>query len=153
MPSTSDEPGHSEQAPGPLTRVVRNGWVPSIALIVLIVALTLAFMAGSSAFKAEAERTGADAGPVAGQRMPAIEQPYSGQKPERPGDRGGWEQLALLGLIVAALGGGTLALMASSRRARRARTSSAPTRPATTASTSGSVPAPRPTSDGASPPM
>jgi hypothetical protein len=34
-----------------------------------------------------------------------IVQPNSGEAPEDPGDRGGWEQLALLGLIVVVVGG------------------------------------------------
>ncbi len=32
-----------------------------------------------------------------------IERPNTGHAPENPGDRGGWEQLSLLGLIIAAV--------------------------------------------------
>ena len=45
--------------------------------------------------------------------------PYGGAKPDRPGAPGGWEQLALLGLIVVAVGGGTAAMIHSGRKARR----------------------------------
>jgi hypothetical protein len=42
----------------------------------------------------------------AADRPPSIiVQPNSGKAPEDPGDRGGWEQLTLLGLIVLAVGG------------------------------------------------
>ena len=34
-----------------------------------------------------------------------IEQPNTGSAPENPGDRGGWEQLALMGLVLASLVG------------------------------------------------
>ena len=45
------------------------------------------------------------------ERPRAIERPYSGQEPTHPGDRGGWEQLVLLGVIVVAIGGGTAAVV------------------------------------------
>ena len=35
----------------------------------------------------------------------AIERPNQGQAPQSPGDRGGWEQLAILGLIIVAVAG------------------------------------------------
>ena len=47
-----------------------------------------------------------------------IERPEEGRAPEQPGDPGGWQQLALLGLIVAGLGTVTLLVWRSSRRAR-----------------------------------
>jgi hypothetical protein len=47
-----------------------------------------------------------DSQPRATDRPPSIiVKPNSGQAPEDPGDRGGWEQLALLGLIVVVIGG------------------------------------------------
>jgi hypothetical protein len=49
-----------------------------------------------------------------------ITRPEDGVAPEQPGDPGGWEQLALFGVIVAGLGAvGTLAWR-SSRKARAA---------------------------------
>ena len=47
-----------------------------------------------------------------------IERPEEGRAPEHPGDPGGWQQLALLGLVVAGLGTVTLLVWRSSRRAR-----------------------------------
>ena len=47
-----------------------------------------------------------------------IERPEEGRAPEHPGDPGGWQQLALLGLLVAGLGTVTLLVWRSSRRAR-----------------------------------
>jgi hypothetical protein len=42
--------------------------------------------------------------PAAGQPPSIIVKPNSGAAPEDSGDRGGWEQLALLGLMVSAIG-------------------------------------------------
>lgn len=55
------------------------------------------------------------------QQPSSLERPDYGRKPEHPGDPGGWEQLALLGLLIVALGGGTALVVRSSRRARRSR--------------------------------
>ncbi|HEX2575064.1 MAG TPA: hypothetical protein VHK88_01860 [Aquihabitans sp.] len=48
----------------------------------------------------------------------AIPQPGRGRAPERPGDRGGWEQLAILGVIVIAVTGIGLVIFRGGRRAR-----------------------------------
>ncbi|MGE3621790.1 MAG: hypothetical protein AB7L84_15145 [Acidimicrobiia bacterium] len=47
-----------------------------------------------------------------------IPRPNSGSEPTEAGDRGGALQLGLLGLLVAAVGGGGYALARQSRRAR-----------------------------------
>lgn len=47
-----------------------------------------------------------------------IPKPDSGKAPEDPGDRGGWAQLAILGVIVATLGGMGFALARGTRRSR-----------------------------------
>ena len=46
-----------------------------------------------------------------------IERPEEGRGPEQPGDPGGWQQLALLGVVVAGLGTVTVLVWRSSRRA------------------------------------
>ncbi|HET8895778.1 MAG TPA: hypothetical protein VFN04_00790 [Protaetiibacter sp.] len=51
--------------------------------------------------------------------MPALDLPDGGRTPTSPGDPGGWQQLALLGVLVVAIGGGAGALVLSSRRAKR----------------------------------
>lgn len=48
-----------------------------------------------------------------------IPEPNSGEAPEEAGDRGGGLQLAVFGLVVAALAGGAGAVVVQSRRARR----------------------------------
>jgi hypothetical protein len=47
-----------------------------------------------------------------------VERPEEGRAPEQPGDPGGSQQLALLGLVVAGIGTMTLLVWRSSRRAR-----------------------------------
>jgi hypothetical protein len=47
-----------------------------------------------------------------------ITRPEDGRAPQQPGDPGGWEQLALLGVIVLGLGTVGLLIWRSSRRAR-----------------------------------
>lgn len=47
-----------------------------------------------------------------------IPKPNSGEAPDEAGDRGGWAQLALLGMIVLALGGIGFAVARGSRRSR-----------------------------------
>lgn len=49
----------------------------------------------------------------------SISGPDYGQAPAHPGDPGGWEQLALGGLLTVVLAGGGLLLIRSSHRARR----------------------------------
>lgn len=50
-----------------------------------------------------------------------IARPNSGRAPENPGDRGGWEQLTLFGLIVAAMAGIGLAIFRGGAKARAGR--------------------------------
>jgi hypothetical protein len=52
------------------------------------------------------------------ERPSIIERPEEGRAPEQPGDPGGWQQLALLGLVMAGLGTVALLVWRSSRRAR-----------------------------------
>lgn len=94
-------------------------------IVVIIVAMTLFFALNARYFKPQngSQVVGASNGP-------SLDRPYAGKEPSRPGDRGGWEQLALLGLIVVALGGGSFAVVHSSRRARRAQGTPRPSEPA-----------------------
>lgn len=50
-----------------------------------------------------------------------IPQPGEGTAPENPGDRGGWEQLALFGVIVVALVVIAFAVVRGTKRARAGR--------------------------------
>jgi hypothetical protein len=86
----------------------------ALAVAGLAVALALGALGGA----AWAQDTGGDNKPdVPVQHI--IPRPNSGQKPEDAGDRGGALQLALLGLVVVVLAGGTLHVVRQSRRARR----------------------------------
>jgi hypothetical protein len=93
--------------------------VAAVTLVSVIVLTTLVFVMNSRYFEPEPGTTQA-ANEVAAASHPALDQPYSGHKPTSPGDRGGWEQLALLGVIVVALAGGTTAVVLSGRKARKA---------------------------------
>ncbi|NLD77095.1 MAG: hypothetical protein GX643_10555 [Acidimicrobiales bacterium] len=57
-----------------------------------------------------------------GQPKPQIiPKPNSGKAPEDPGDRGGWAQLGLLGLIVVTVGGVTYGIVRGTKRSRAGR--------------------------------
>lgn len=117
MPDTPT-PSTSSTSP-PTRRTDTRGISPVAAALLLggvILAMTLLFTLNAGLFKEEATRR-ADSAEKG--RMAAIDQPYSGSEPQHPGDRGGWEQLALLGVITVALTGGTAGVVYSGRRARR----------------------------------
>ena len=101
--------------PPPTRPEHRQFIIAAISLSAVIIALTVVFTLSSSAFKPPPGTSGqqnqAD--------NPALDMPYGGAKPDRPGAPGGWEQLALLGLILLAVGGGTAAMVHSGRKARR----------------------------------
>lgn len=88
----------------------------AVMLTVVIAVMTAIFMMNSSVFKPPPGTSGNEIQ----QATPAIDEAYGGAHPTRPGDRGGWEQLALLGVIVVAVGGGVTAIVLTSRKARRA---------------------------------
>ena len=56
-----------------------------------------------------------------GDKPHIIDRPNSGHAPTNPGDRGGWEQLSLLGLIVAAIVGLAVVVFRGGSRARAGR--------------------------------
>jgi hypothetical protein len=59
--------------------------------------------------------------PDAGQGVPPIiPRPNSGEAPDDPGDRGGWQQLAVLGVVIGGLGL-IAALVVRDGRRKRAR--------------------------------
>lgn len=89
-------------------------WI-AVALTAVIAVLTVSLVLVTEVFDPPTPQ----AGTVAQSQAPALDVPDGGQKPTSPGDRGGWEQLALLGLICVAFAGGITYLVTSSRRARR----------------------------------
>ncbi len=94
----------------------RAAWLLGGAIAVLL-AIVLVAAVSSPPSKAERERARQEE--LANPR--SIPLPDSGRAPQRPGDPGGWEQLALGGLLVVALAGGAVWLVHSSRKARRTR--------------------------------
>jgi hypothetical protein len=53
-----------------------------------------------------------------GSKPHIIPRPNSGKAPEEAGDRGGWAQLSLLGLIVVAIGGVSYGVVRGTKRSR-----------------------------------
>lgn len=94
----------------------RKFMATAVMLTTVIVAMTVIFMLNSSAFKPPPGTSG----PQIQQGTPAIDEAYGGAHPTSPGDRGGWQQLALLGVIVVAVSGGVTTIVLTSRKARRA---------------------------------
>lgn len=109
--------------PGPS----RSGTLDRRTVVLSAVLLVLAIVGGTALVA-----TLADDGPTrdpaeqltdAGAAAPAIiPRPNEGRAPEDPGDRGGWAQLALLGLIVGSVAGIAVVVVRGSgaSRARRA---------------------------------
>ena len=94
----------------------RPRWPVALLITGALVALMVVFVA---AYPDDGTGNGT---PRSEPRAPRIiERPEEGRAPEQPGDPGGWQQLALLGLVVAGLGTVTLLVWRSSRRARSPR--------------------------------
>ena len=91
----------------------------SVALVVLIGFFTLL----TDQFVADGPRkdTQGQLTEQGGAKPHIIPRPNEGKAPEEPGDRGGWAQLALLGLIVASVGGIGFAVVRGSRASRAGR--------------------------------
>lgn len=97
-------------------RAARRSFVRvAVTLTAVIVILTGALVLVTVLLDPPAPRPGS----VAHNQAPALDLPDAGQPPTRPGDRGGWEQLALLGMLCVVFAGGAAYLVSSSRRARR----------------------------------
>lgn len=84
---------------------------------VVVLSLILAFVLLSMVVKPP---TGEEAAEIQAAH-PAMDTPNGGKVATQPGDRGGWEQLALLGVMVVAVGGGVGGIIHTSRKARRRR--------------------------------
>lgn len=94
--------------------------VVCLAVLVALIAgtaLIAAFVDDGSPAEPSAQVEGAE-GQEAGAPPEIVPQPNSGKAPDEAGDRGGWAQLTLLGLIVAAVVGIGFVVMRGSRRSR-----------------------------------
>ena len=85
-----------------------------LAVLIVIVLVAAPWSEGSKSDRAQNHQDAVS-------QPETIAPPDYGQKPQHPGDPGGWEQLALLGLLVVALGGGAGWLVHTSRKAKRTR--------------------------------
>ncbi len=91
-----------------------------VAAVVLFGVLALALAA--TALLADPGEPTPESAPSPQDPPSIIVKPNTGQAPEDSGDRGGWEQLALLGIMVVAVGGiGFVAVRGSSAKARAGR--------------------------------
>lgn len=93
----------------------RQFWIIAVIFTVAMVALTGLYVAVSSVFDPPSPSVGA----AEQVDNPALDVPDGGAEPTSAGDRGGSEQLALLGGLVVAIGAGTAWVIHSSRKARR----------------------------------
>jgi flagellar basal body-associated protein FliL len=84
-----------------------------LAVLTVIVLVAAPWSEGSKSDRAQAHQDAIS-------QPQSISPPDYGQKPKHPGDPGGWEQLALLGLLVVAVGSGTAWVVHTSRKAKRA---------------------------------
>ena len=103
-------------------------WV-AVALTAVIVVLTGSLVLVTEVWDPPTPQSGS----AAQSQAPALDLPDGGREPTRPGDRGGWEQLALLGLLCVVFAGGVAYLVTSSRRARRSPEPGGAQRPAASA--------------------
>jgi hypothetical protein len=92
----------------------RSLWPAALLITGIVAVLVVVFVA-----LYPDDGTGKDRTNPTGPTVPRIiERPEDGRAPEQPGDPGGWQQLALLGLVVVGLGTVTLLVWRSSRKAR-----------------------------------
>ena len=95
----------------------RSYWIAAIVLFAAIAALTAtAVLTTSSGPRKDTDGQIQEQG---GAKPHIIPRPGEGETPDRPNDRGGWQQVLVLGLVVAGLGGVAGLAWRSSRRARR----------------------------------
>lgn len=95
----------------------REFWILAAAFTIFMLVATGVYTVVNDAIQPPNPATGA------AQQMdePALPIPDGGAKPTSSGDRGGTDQVALMWLLIVALGGGSLWVVHSSRKARRRR--------------------------------
>lgn len=142
-------------APDPVARSERRGIAVAAGVFfgILVVLVVIAIVASGDAGDERTTATVATS-PCAeddvacravresGERPGIIPKPGEGTAPDRPGDRGGWEQLALLGVIVVAVGGIATYIIRSGRRTRAATASAASATPGPEAAATPDAPSP-----------
>lgn len=95
----------------------REFWIIAAAFTIFMLVATGVYTVVNDAIQPPNPATGA------AQQIeePAMPIPDGGAKPANSGDRGGTDQIALMWLLILALGGGSLWVIHSSRKARRHR--------------------------------
>lgn len=96
----------------------RSFWVAAGLLTGVLVVLIALFVAFYPRDAEQGVSKQAQVDQALNQSPHIIPKPSEGRAPDNPGDPGGWEQLALLGLVVAGLGTVAALVWRSSRRAR-----------------------------------
>jgi hypothetical protein len=97
---------------------------PSRAIGAFALALTLVLSLGSTSAMAQDDGT-TTTQPIRDSDTglnDIVPQPNSGEAPDDPSDRGGWQQFMVFGLIVGGMGVIVVLVVRQSRHARRART-------------------------------
>lgn len=117
--------GVAASPPPPTERKDRRAIVVASAILfgVLAVMLAIALITAPWVEGSSADRRAARNDAIA--RDQSVARPDYGHKPHHPGDPGGWEQLALGGLLAVALVGGTWRVVHVSRKAKATRRSTA----------------------------
>lgn len=123
--STRSEPREGEARSAPPRSEDRRRFVIAaltmfgvLAMLTVIVVVAAPWSEGSKSDRSQHHQ-------AAISQPQSISPPDYGQKPQHPGDPGGWEQLALLGLLVVALGGGAGWIVHASHKNKRARSPAA----------------------------
>lgn len=124
----TDPPGGATpHGPAARPRSARSGTLDRRTVVLSAVLLVVAIVGGTALVATLADdgprRDPAEQLTDAGAPAPAIiPRPNEGRPPEDPGDRGGWAQLVLLGLIVTSVAGIAVVVVRGSgaSRARRA---------------------------------
>ena len=98
---------------------------PSRAIGALAIALLLVLSLASASAVAQDDGTTTTTQPIRDSDTglnDIVPQPNSGEAPDDPSDRGGWQQFMVFGLIVGGMGVIVVLVVRQSRHARRART-------------------------------
>lgn len=122
MPS-STPPASSKRSPAAATESAeRRSFLLAGLVLAAVILVGVVVVAATSATDPGPRRdTQGQLGEDDGAKPHIIPRPGEGEAPDDPGDRGGWEQLSLFGLLVVAIAGIGLVIFRGSRRTRAGR--------------------------------
>lgn len=87
-----------------------------ISAIIFVAAIVIGVAVVAGTMKADPAPKASQ--PAENSRPTSIPRPGSGTAPQRPGDRGGWEQLAIFGLTLASMAGIGVVIFRGGKKAR-----------------------------------